>query len=564
MTSAKEWQIAPKISAEAENQLEKYPPVLRQILFNRGISDEQRANQFLGAMPIENDDPLLMSGMPQAVERLAEAILQHENIVVYGDYDADGVCASALLVTCLQSLNAEVTGYIPDRFKEGYGLNIQAIQQIASEGAKLLITVDCGIRSVEEANEAKRLGIDLIITDHHSIGPKLPNAFAIINCKLADDQSENKNLSGAGTAYKLCRALVEHLEQPDRMHEELLDLAALGTVADLVPITGENRWMVRKGVQSMRQPRRQGLMSLMGVAGLKAYQLSASDLGFMLGPRINAAGRLASAMDAYTLLMSTDLFEAGKLAQELDKRNSERRSLTKYVAEAAEDLIRQEGQDANIFMAFDQEFHAGVAGLAASKLVDTYYRPAIVGQIGDRKTRASCRSIPEFNIIEALQECAELFDNFGGHAAAAGFTIDNEKIPELKIRLSEIADQKLLGKTLKPILHADMEISLVELKSELLDYLDLVEPTGYGNRQVNFVTRNLKVTSMRRIGKDKSHLKLALTDGWVTFDAIAFSLGHWAERKPKSVDVLYRFEINHFNGKKILQLNIQDIKNNSN
>ncbi len=556
----KEWQIAPQISAEADKNLAKYPPLLRQVLFNRGISDADSAKSFLGALAPENNDPFLLSGMQEAVGRLALAIENQEAIIIYGDYDADGVTATALLVHCLRSLGGKAKGYIPDRFTEGYGLNNGALGRLAKEGAKVVVTVDCGIRSLDEAKEAKKLGLDLIITDHHSVGPEIPDALAVINCKKAGELYENKYLSGAGTAYKLGKALVEQCNGPEWMHEDLLDFATIGTVADMVPLLGENRWMVRQGLQSMRHTQKQGLMSLIGVSGLKANSISSGDLGFMLGPRINAAGRLGSAMEAFDLLMSENLQEAGKLAQSLDNHNRERRSLTSKVAEEAEAMVAEDQEDANIILAFDQNFHAGVAGLAASKLVDRYYRPAIVGETGELTSKASCRSIPEFHMTDALQECADLFENFGGHAAAAGFTIKNENLEELYERLNLIADRELAEKSLLPSLQADIEIELGELKAEILDYLELVEPSGYGNQQVQFVSRNLKVASMRTVGADKSHLKLAVTDGWVTYDGIAFRQGHWAAKKPAHVDLLYRFELNEFNGRKNLQLNIQDIK----
>lgn len=556
----KRWQIAKSLSQEAEESLAKYPPLLRQVLFNRGFADEESAKRFLAAMPEEDQDAFLFLGMQAGVERLERAIKQGEEIVVYGDYDADGVTSSALFVQCLKILDAQVRAYIPDRIAEGYGLNIKALRQLAEEGAKLIVTVDCGIRALPEAQEAKQLGLDLIITDHHTPGPELPQASAIINSKLSGDSYPNKFLAGVGTAYKLASVLLERAKPDNWDSRDLLDLVALGTVADLVPLLGENRSLVRRGIERMRVPRRQGLMSLIGVTGLKASNLSASDIGFMLGPRINAAGRLGSAMDAFQLLMTTDVFEAGKLAQDLDNRNRERQRLTIVMADAAEEMIAAEARDSMLLTAVHSDFHPGVVGLVASRLADRNYRPAIAGEEGPEFTRASCRSIPEFNIIEALQSCSDLFDNFGGHAAAAGFTVRNERLPEALERLKAIAAEQLGSLDLRPTLQADAELSLADLKPELLDHLTLLEPTGYGNPQPQFVTRGLGVRSGRAVGKEGNHLKLSVTDGWVTFDAIAFRQGHWAADLPKEVDLLYRFEMNEFNGRRSLQLNVQDIK----
>jgi single-stranded-DNA-specific exonuclease len=560
MMIPKLWKVADLISPEADEALKKYPAFLRQVLFNRGIDNAESAASFLAALPPEDNDPMQMLGMATAVDRLSRAIDLAQPIVIYGDYDADGVTATALLVSCLQELGAKVSAYIPDRFDEGYGLNIEALRKLSQQGAQIVVTVDCGIRSIAEAQAAQQLGLDLIISDHHSIGPELPSAYAIINCKLPNDPSPNKDLSGSGTAYKIAQALVEYRNAEKWIYQDLIDLAAIGTVADLVPIRGENRWLVRQGLRVLRNPHRQGILSLIGIAGLKAGQINAGDLGFMLGPRINAAGRLGSAMNAYDLLMSREMYAAGKLAQQLDNLNRERRTITEKVAAAAEELVLEMGGEANILLAFHKDFHPGVAGLAASKLSDIYYRPAIVGEIGEEFTTASCRSIQEFHITNALQECADLFENFGGHAAAAGFTIANEKLGELTDRLTIIADRELGEQVLQPIIEADMEIEFADLNAEILEHLQLVEPSGMANPQVRFISRNLEIRSKRRVGADGAHLKLAVSDGWVTYDAIAFRQGAWADAQAKHIDLCYRFEMNEFNGKKTLQLNVIDIK----
>lgn len=555
----KHWQIAQKISPEADQDLGKYPPLLRQVLFNRGHASVEAATRFLAGIPQEELDPFKLSGMEAAVERLERAIRGQEQIVVYGDYDADGVTATALMVQCLAGLGGQARAYIPDRFDEGYGLNVAALRHLKEEGAQVVISVDCGIRALNEADEAQRLGLDLIITDHHSVGPELPTALAIINSKQPGDGYPDKNLAGVGTAYKLAQALAQRFEGSAYDPRSALDLVALGTIADLVPLIGENRWLVREGLARIRRPQRQGMMSLIGVSGLTPAKVSASDVGFMLGPRLNAAGRLDSALQAYQLLFTEDLFEAGKLAQDLDNRNRERQRMTREMADLAEELA-DTTEDQRLLVAIHADFNPGVVGLVASRLADRYYRPAIVGQRDAEYTRASCRSIAEFHITDALQQCADLFENFGGHAAAAGFTVRNEHWDEAFARLKAIAEQELGALDLRPTLHADLELPLGELKPELLEQLEILEPTGYGNRQVNFVSRGLEVRSARTVGSDGSHLKLTVSDGWVTFDAIAFRLGQWAQNMPAAVDLLYRFEMNEFNGKRTLQLNVQDLK----
>jgi single-stranded-DNA-specific exonuclease len=556
----KHWQIAQTISPEAETNLAKFPPILRQVLFNRGYAEAESANHYLAALLSTDNDPFLMLGMEAAVDRLQSAVQHRQPIVIYGDYDADGVTATALLVETLQALGAEVSGYIPDRFDEGYGLNTAALHQLKEGGAAVVVTVDCGIRSVAEAEEAQRLGLDLIISDHHNPGPETPPALAILNSKQADCPYPDKQLAGVGTAFKLAAALADRMQPADWGVERVLDLAALGTVADLVPLIGENRWMVREGLARIRRPQRQGLMALIGVSGLTPARVNAGDIGYVLGPRLNAAGRLDSALEAYRLLLSTDIFEAGKLAQDLDNRNRERQRMTREMAEIALELAGAEDSQKRLLVAVHPEFNSGVVGLVASRLVEQAYRPAVVGQIGEEYTRASCRSIAEFHITDALQLCADLLEKFGGHAAAAGFTVRNDRLPELLERLEAIAEEQLGGLELHPTLHADGEVKLADLRADLLHQLELLEPTGYGNPNVSFVSRGLQVQSGRTVGKDSSHLKLTVTDGRVTFDAIAFRLGHWAQTLPKAVDLLYRFEANEFNGQQRLQLNVRDLR----
>jgi len=554
------WVIAPPLSRQASQNLAAFPAVLQQILFNRGYATEADARAYLRAEAPFDTSPFQMKGMGAAVERILTAIKNHEPIVVYGDYDVDGVTAAALLVEALTSLGATARVYIPNRFDEGYGLNNEALHQLATEGVRLVISVDCGIRSPEEARYARTLGLDLIITDHHEPAGELPAALAVINPKQEGDPYPEKYLAGVGIAYKITQALFEQLQPSGVQLESFLDLVALGTVADLAPLTGENRALVRRGLRQMAQTRRQGLFSLANVAGVSLTAVNATHIGFMLGPRLNAAGRLESALDAYHLLTATDVFEAGRLAQKLDVQNRERQALTRKIQAEAEAIAQAEDANAPILFAVHPEFNSGVVGLAAARLVETYYRPAIVGQQGEEFTRCSCRSIPEFHITEALDQCADLLVRHGGHAAAAGFTVRNENLEALKSRLKLIARQKFADLDLRPTLSADMELPLAELRPELLKHLAYLQPTGYGNPESVFVTRNLAIKSARAVGAEASHLKLTLTDGRLTYDAIGFRLGHLATQLPPRVDILYTFESNEYNGRSSLQLNIKDIK----
>jgi single-stranded-DNA-specific exonuclease len=555
----KRWQIAPRLTPEAQHNLQAFSPVMGQLLFNRGISTHEAAEEFLRA-EAPDYDVFQLSGMTTAVERIEAAITAGESIVVYGDYDTDGVTACALLVTALKAMGAEVRAYIPDRFEEGYGLNREALSELKEAGANLVITVDCGIRAIPEAEHAREIRLDLIITDHHTPGPETPPALAVINPKLAGDAYPEKNLAGVGTAYMLAAGLIEHYQPANFPKHALLDLVAIGTVADMVPLVGQNRALVKQGIHMLRRPHRQGLLSLMGVAGVQPAQLASSHIGFMLGPRLNAAGRLASAMDAYRLLMADDVFEAGKLAQDLDNVNRERQHIMRTMSEKAEAIAQGSDPEAMLLFAADESFNMGVVGLAASRLVEQYYRPAIVANKGEAFTRASCRSIPEFHITHALDACADLLDHFGGHAAAAGFTVRNENADELVARLKKLAKDALKDKDLRPTLLADAEVQLNQLNADLIRDLDGLQPTGYGNPEATFVARDLYVKSSRTVGGDGAHLKMTVSDGWVFMDAIAFRQGHWYGALGEKVDLLFQFEINEFQGRKSFQLNVRDIK----
>ncbi len=556
----KNWQIAARISPEAEQELHGYPPILRQILFNRGYATHEAARKYLEAQPPKDTNPFNLLGVAGAAQRIEQALRKGERIAIYGDYDVDGVTSTALLYLYLSNLGANVFGYIPNRFDEGYGLNNEALTALKKDGTDLVITVDCGIRSIEEVEHARNLGLDIIITDHHHPGDELPNALAVIDPKQPDDSYSEKDLAGVGIAYKLAAALDLQLENTKSPADDYLDLVAMGTVADLAPLIGENRSLVRRGLQQMRTPKRQGVLSLMGVAGLTPNRMKASDIGFGLGPRLNAAGRLHEAEAALNLLITHDIFEAGQLAQQLEIQNRERQKITRAIQGQAEDLAISADPDALLLFAVHPDFNAGVVGLAASRLTEKYYRPSVVGQIGDEFTRASCRSIAEFHITEALDQCADLLERHGGHAAAAGFTVRNENLFELSERLKKLATEKLTHIDLRPTIHADIEIPLSELNPTLLEHLDWMQPTGYGNHQASFVSRNLKPMRYRTVGKENNHLKLSISDGQITFDAIAFRLGEWVNHMPQRIDLLYRFELNEFNGRKTLQLNVRDIR----
>lgn len=554
----KHWIVAARPTAEQERLLLNYPSILRQILINRGYTTPQSASQYLEARPPAGTLSSILGGMSKAVERIRKAIKDQEVITIYGDYDVDGVTATALLCQALNELNARVRWRIPRRLDEGYGLNNEALDAIYQEGSSLVITVDCGIRSPKEVSHARQIGLDMIITDHHAPDNDLPEALAIINPKQIGDPYGEKELAGVGLAYKLACALLDE-EDAGRM-TAYLDLVALGTVADMVPLTGENRSLVRAGMEYLRKPQRQGIKSLIGACGLTPDKINASSIGFTLGPRLNAAGRLETAEKALRLLLSNNPAETGLIAQELEATNHQRQVITEQTQKQAEEIALAKDPDALLLFAAHSDFNPGVVGLAASRLTELYHRPAIVASQGDEYTRASCRSIPELHITAVLDECKDLLEHHGGHASAAGFTVANRNLPELVDRLHKIVLERLDGQDIRPKLAADVEIPLVDLKPGILDELKQLEPTGQGNPRAVFVSRNLRITRYRTVGREDAHLKLTVTDGKITYDAIAFRQGQRIIDLPDRIDVMYIFEANEFNGQTTMQLNVRDLK----
>ncbi len=545
-----------------------FHPVMAQVLYNRGYTDPVAARRFLDAeMPDVN--PFKMAGMSQAVARIRRAIRQQEPIAVFGDFDTDGVTSTALLVQVLKALGAMAEPYIPHRVDEGYGLNSAALWQLARDGFRVVITVDCGIRAVQEIRDGAAVGLDIIVTDHHSVGDELPPAYAVVNPKREDCAYGEDMLAGVGVAYRLAEALLRAAEaarepDPGIKLEDLLDLVAIGTVADLAPLDRlENRVLVARGLEVLNAARRPGLYALMDVAGLRPGQIRAIHIGYVLGPRLNAAGRLESGIAAYELLMATDYKQAMTLAHELHELNVRRQAETR----AAEDLARQlalgdmSAGDLPLLFAADASFLPGIVGLVAGRLAEEFYRPAVVIEQGSNgESHGSCRSIPEFNIIHALDQCADLLMRHGGHAQAAGFTIRNENLPALHERLLAFAGEALRGEALRPSLHVDAEVPLELLTFELATELARLEPTGHHNPPALLMTRGVPVASCRPVGREGAHLKLTLGEGGMRLDAIAFGFGAWAFDLPRRVDVVYYLEVNEWNGRQRVQLNIQDMR----
>jgi single-stranded-DNA-specific exonuclease len=560
----KRWEIAPRAPETHFAKFPDIPPLIVQILYNRGFTNPDEVSDFLTHQWVQ-DDPLLMKGMPGAVMRLSRAIVEQEPIAVYGDYDADGVTATALMVNVLTTLGARVQPYIPHRFDEGYGLNNEALAELAERGIRVVLTVDCGIRSADEVAYGNSLGLDIIITDHHTVGEQIPPALAAINPKQADCAYPFEELAGVGLAYKLAQALLQSdaLGRHDYadLHRQFLDLVAVGTVADLAPLYGENRKLVQQGLAQLNSSLRPGLKALLEMSEAKSSTISTGTIGFVIGPRLNAAGRLDSALAAYELLMAQNTIEATPLAVQLEAQNRERQQLTLDTVEITRQIVLDDDARQPLYFVAHPDFNAGIVGLAASRITEEFYRPALIANQGDEFTRGSARSVPEFHITEALDACADLLVRYGGHAAAAGFTVKNENVPALQERLLTIARQQLDVNELRPTITVDATVNLRGVRPVLVEAINALSPFGCGNPTPCFLTRQLRVKYMKPVGHDERHLRLTLDDGRQTWNGIAFRQGHWArELQPAQyIDAVYSLEFNEWNGDRTIQLNIKDL-----
>lgn len=562
---SKAWNLKPSVPADYVETLQQegIHKVIAQVLYNRGYHTPEDALSFLGHYD-RDDNPFHLKGMTEAVFRLRMAIRHKEPIAVYGDFDCDGVTSTVLLTEVLEKLGAIVRPYIPDRVDEGYGLNSPALENLANEGVRVVITVDCGIRSVKEVQDGISYGLDMIITDHHSVGQEVPPALAVINPKQSDCPYPEKMLAGVGLAYKVAQGL--YMEASRRGYrsngwhpDDWLDLVAIGTVADIAPLRGENRMLVKRGLERLNTPQRTGLLALYEVAGIKPGSVDSMTIGFKIGPRINAAGRLEKAMIAADLLRETSSTRARDLAKTLNEINRERQSKTADMQTLAMESIPDEKPF--LLFARDARFEQGIVGLVASRLTEEHYRPSVVVQVGAEESHASCRSIPEFHITKALEQCSDLLIKFGGHAAAAGFTVANENIDLLQGRLQEIAHSQLGNLELRPTIDVDAELSLDEASFELINAMEELEPMGEANEAPTFITRKVRVKDVRAVGAEEQHLKLVLSneDG-PPVEAIAFRMGEHVDSLNGLVEIVYALEINEWNGRKSVQLRIIDLQ----
>ena len=567
------WQVAPHADREFYSALSELHPLLAQVLWARGNKSVQQARAFIADTSLLAD-PNALTDIDKAVERILQAIGAGESITIYGDYDCDGVTACALLMSALTQLGAKPQVYIPDRFEEGYGLNSTALDKLKAQGVNLVITVDCGARAVNEAQHARDIGLDLIITDHHDLEHELPQALAVINPKRPDCHYAFKQLAGVGVAYRLAQALFAQAKLANEATHTFHDLVAIGTIADVMPLIGENRSLVRAGLQMINTTPRLGVTELVRAARLKAGHVSAGQVAFQLAPRLNAAGRLDTALNAYELLMTDNPAWATDLANTLSSRNEQRQQITAAVVRAAEKQLAANLDPEKLPLSFaaSSDYNAGVIGLAAARLVERHIRPAVVVMITGEEARGSCRSVSDFHITDALDACKPLLLKHGGHAAAAGFTTRTQWLGELQQRLYELAQAQRPEQGWVKTIHADAEINLHKLSSQTHAAMQLLEPHGHGNPQPIFVARQIEVRSARRIGRVEEdaghegnagpHLKLSLKDArGGNWDAIGWRMGERFDETPPGakIDLAFHLDMNEWNGEKRLQLVLEDI-----
>lgn len=558
------WAVAPPPPPSLLKAFPNIPPLVIKILYNRGAQTPSQIDAFLkgGEEPF---NPFKLKDMDKAVTRIRKAIKGREPIAIYGDFDVDGVAATAILLETIKALGGNAIPYIPDRLYEGYGLNKPALRSLARKGIKLVITADCGIRSVEEARFARQIGLDLIITDHHSIGPEIPPALAVINPKREDCPYPFKDLAGVGVAFKLSQALFmanRRVPIAPGLKEEpnFYDLVALGTIADVVPLIGENRTLAVRGLQLLNSPARPGLKALMQVAGITPGTVDSYAISFILGPRLNAPGRLATAMLSLDLLTSREEALALELARELDRWNRQRQKLMNEHLEKARLKALETLEKNLVIMVGDEGFAPGVVGLVASKLTEEFYRPAIVLELSPERSRGSARSIPEFDITKALDQCADLLQRYGGHAAAAGLTLETRNLPALQARLEEIAQESLKDLDLIPTLTIDAEAPLDQITPELCRYISKLEPFGYANPEPLFLTRRVQVRDYRLVGEDSKHLRLTLSWASKNWVAIGFRMGPRAGEIREFMDLVYTPKLDYWGNQESVQLLLRDFR----
>lgn len=560
---SKIWQVLNKLNKEFLEEFPELDPIIAQLLYNRGLKTQEAIDEFLNSDYSQDiHDPALFQDMNKAVSRIFQAIQNKELITIYGDYDADGVCAAVILVTVLTKLGAQVNTYLPHREKEGYGLNQEAIEELAQAKTKIILTCDCGVSNIAEIELAKQKNIDVIITDHHALPEILPQAVAIIHPQVKNETYPFKFLSGGAVAFKLAQALLHNSDLDETAKEInekwLLDLVAISIVADMVPLLGENRTLLQYGLVVLKKTQRLGLQKLIAVSNLDVDKIDARSIGFSLAPRINAAGRMDHANLAYYLLMEQDQAKAITLANDLNSANLDRQKMTEQIIKEAKELAIDLKD--NLLVFYKTNWNPGLTGLVASRLVREYDRPCLVLTDNNGNIVGSGRSIGQFDITQALEENKELLLRFGGHPQACGFLMVKSNLDTFVTKMKTIAQEKLKDIKFEAVLNIEMEVDFTTISWEMVDLLDKFKPFGKDNEEPLFLSQEITISGLRKVGQDAKHLKLELSQGGKKLDAIGFNLSAQEIQLNDKVDLVYNLGINEWNNNRNIQLNIKDIK----
>ena len=557
----KKWEFYNSDEKLVDEICEKYNlnKVIGKIIVNRHVVNDEDVRIFITPTRDDFHDPFLFKGMDIAVERIIKAINNKEKILIYGDYDVDGITSTTVLKKYLMDRGISVDTYIPNRLHEGYGLNKNAIDTIKERNIDLIITVDCGISAIEEVDYAVNLGMDVIVTDHHEVGEKLPNALAVIDAKRKDNTYPFRALAGVGVVFKLIQALSIKLEIKPEEYLKYLDLVCVGTISDIVPLEGENRTIAKLGLMLIKVTRNLGLRELIKSSGYK--EIDSNTISFGVAPRINACGRMGHEEEALKLFLAEDLESATKITKELNEYNTLRQSTEKAIyEEAVQEIDRNHLDEKNSIVLGGKGWHHGVIGIVSSKVTDKYYKPSILLSFEDNIAKGSGRSVPGFDLYEGLTKCEDLLEKYGGHSMAVGLTLKKENLEKFKERFEQIAKEKNI-KELVPIIYIDDELKLKDINMDLVKSISILEPFGEANKVPLFLIRNLKIDSIRALSEGR-HLKLTLRDENFVINAIGFELGYLAEeyRIGDRIDVVGTLEINSFNGFSSIQINMKDIR----
>lgn len=555
----KKWQIYETDETEINKISQKYNlnRLLSSIIVNRNIKEED-IDVFLN--PTRNNfyNPFLMPDMEIAVDRIIKAINNKEKMIIYGDYDVDGITSITVLKSFLEDRGIYVDSYIPNRLEEGYGLNKPAIDGIVKKEYDLMITVDTGISGIEEIEYANSLGLETIVTDHHEVGDELPNAIAVVDAKRKDNQYPCRDLAGVGVVFKLIQAIGIKLGLEEKEYLKYLDIVCVGTISDIVPLVDENRVITKLGLMLVAQTKNMGLRSLLISSGYK--NIDSTTISFGIAPRINACGRMGHADEALKLFLSKDIYEVNELTKRLNDYNKIRQDKEKSIYEDAVNQIEKNKLYENCaIVVAGEDWHHGVIGIVSSKITDLYFKPSILLCYEDEVAKGSGRSIPGFDLHDALMKCQNSIERFGGHAMAIGITIKRDKFEEFKKEFEEVARKAKIDEII-PIINIDAKINLSEINKEMVASLKQLEPFGEGNKMPIFAFKNLKIDSIRALSEGK-HIKLTLKEGNSIINAIGFNLGHLVDeyRIGDKIDVVGTLEINSFNGVDSLQINLKDV-----